>query len=204
VGAQGTTLETPNSFSSVYPCKTSLAVAPDGTATVGCNYFYGSVGYFNADGSRTREPGGLGVTTLGADTDSIWDGTTFDTTAVSDGGIVRMFRDGSTAPWLELVPYTSGVSRSSIDTVWLGNSLALGSVNAGVYELRRYTMPADLNATTAATFHNTVNIVSTPNVVSKPDLLQTGAGKLLAVWPDNRWGAASELYAAPIDLKACP
>jgi hypothetical protein len=204
VGALGTSLQTPNTYSSSYTCNTALAVAPDGRAAVSCNYaFYGNQAYFEADGSRTREVGGLGVTQHPSDSETLWDGTTFDTAVAVQSSGVRLFRDGSTLSWIDLLPYTSGVTQTAVELVWLGNSLALGSVAGGVYTLDRYNLTAALNDVPGK-IHAPVSIVSTPNVLGKPELVQAGTGKLLAIWPDNRWGNTTELYAAPIDLKACP
>ena len=79
----------------------------------------------------------------------------------------------------------------------------LGYVTGNVYKLKRFKVSADL-AVAPLPIHDVIDMVANPNVVEKPDLVQAGTSKLLAVWLDNRWGGMSELYAAPIDLKACP
>jgi hypothetical protein len=99
----------------------------------------------------------------------------------------------------------AGVHQYAVDAVWTGGSLALGTLvnpSAGVYKLDRFTLTAGDKSAIPVKIQNTLTVVST--VHGKPELLQVGSGKLLAIWPDNRSGATTELYAAPIDLKSCP
>jgi hypothetical protein len=207
VGPQGTTLEDRNGYSS-YSCKgSSLAISPLGAAALGCQSAFGIVGFFNPDGSRTREPVELGVGFLTGEPETVWYGATFATTFMFDsfGAEIRFVPDGRTAPipWIELLPYDSAAGRTAFSTAWLGTSLALGTVQKKTYQLRRFGIPSDPNAA-ATSLHDPVSIVSTANVVNKPEIASAGTGKLLAIWQDDRWGTAGELYAAPIDLKGCP
>jgi hypothetical protein len=205
IGPTGTTLQAPNlvNFNEANGGTTSLAIAPDGRAVLaGSGTLYAARVVFNADGSRTQAPAGMWVIEVGTDAETFWDGITLNSIIVSDGGGVRLFREGMTQSWLEILPYASD-TRHGIDAVWTGDSLAVGTVDSKTYQLRRFLLPSDLNAI-PTTFHNTVTVVPTANVIGKTELVQAGAGKLLAIWPDDRWGSGSELYAAPIDLKACP
>jgi hypothetical protein len=205
IGPTGVPLETPNfvAVGEAIGGTTSLAIAPDGRALVAnAGAIYAARAIFNADGSRTQPLGYLGTVENGTDAEALWDGVTLSTLTVNSGGSIRLYREGSTQPWLELLASVNG-TRRGVDAVWLGNSLAVGTVESKTYQLRRYSLTSDLNAV-PSTFHNTVTVVPTANVIGKTDLVQAGAGKLLAIWPDDRWGSGSELYAAPIDLKACP
>jgi hypothetical protein len=145
---------------------------------------------------------------LTGEPETAWYGATFATTFMFDGGgfggEIRFVPDGRTAPipWIELLPYDSAAGRTAFSTAWLGASLALGTVQKKTYLLRRFGIPSDPNAS-ASSLHDPVSIVSTANVINKPEIVSAGAGKLLAIWQDDRWGAVGELYAAPIDLKGC-
>jgi hypothetical protein len=203
VGALGTTLGPLNGYYN-YICRhSSLAVSPLGAAAVSCDSIFGSVGFFNPDGSRTREPVTLSLSFMSAETETIWDGTKFGTTYMSDSGWIRLWPDGRTdpTPWIELLPYDSA-GRTSFSTAWLGASLALATVQKGTYQLRRFAIPDDPNGS-ARSLHDPITVVPTANVINKPEVVAAGAGQLLAIWQDNRFGATGELYAAPVDLKGC-
>ncbi|MDF3065141.1 MAG: Tryptophan synthase alpha chain [Polyangiaceae bacterium] len=206
VGAQGTALQPRNSYPSTTGCRaTSTAVSPLGFAAVSCNTFSGVVGFFNADGSRTREPVTLGLAFIVGDTETLWDGTTFDTAMMWSDGNINLYRDGRSAsvPWVQLLPHDSSAKRSSFATTWLGGALALGIVDDKTFQLRRYRLSTDVNAE-ATSLHDPVTVVSTPNVINTAELVAAGSSKLLAIWQDDRWSTRGDLFAAPIDLKACP
>jgi hypothetical protein len=206
VGALGTALETPNSYHS-YSCRhTSLAVSPLGAAAVSCDDNSGLVGFFNPDGSRTREPVSVNWSgIISAETKTVWAGSYFGTTYMTDSGWIRFTPDGRTAltPWFELLPYDSAAGRTSFGAAWLGSSLALATVQKKTYQLRRFALPTDPNGSIAS-LHDPLTVVPTTNVIGKPEIVAAGASKLLAIWMDDRWGANGELYAAPVDLKGCP
>jgi hypothetical protein len=96
----------------------------------------------------------------------------------------------------------SGTSATSFSTAWLGTSLALATVEKSTYVLRRFGIPDDPNGSPSS-LHDPLTVVSTANVINKPEIVAAGAGQLLAIWQDNRFGATGELYAAPVDLKGC-
>lgn len=205
VGASGTALETPNGFYN-YSCRhSSLAVSPLGAAAVSCDSSFGSVGFFNPDGSRTRPPLDLSLSFMSAETKTVWAGSFFGTTYLTDSGWVRFTPDGRTAgtPWIELLPNDSTAGRTSYGAAWLGASLALATVQKKTYQLRRFALPSDPNGS-ASSLHDPITVVSTANVINKPEIVPAGASKLLAIWQDDRWGANGELYVAPVDLKGCP
>jgi hypothetical protein len=204
VGAQGTALEALNTFSSSTCNHSSLAVSLLGAAAVSCDTTFGLLAFFNPDGSRTRPLGTLSISFVSPETETIWDGTKFGTTYMSDAGWIRLWPDARTdpSPWIELLPYDSNAGRTSFSTAWLGASLALATVQKGTYQLRRFAIPDDPNGS-ARSLHDPITVIATANVINKPEVVAAGAGKLLAIWQDNRWGATGELYAAPVDLKGC-
>lgn len=204
VGALGTALESRNGYGNYHCRHSSLAVSPLGAASVSCDSPSGAVGFFNPDGSRTREPVTLTSSFISDETETVWDGTKFGTMYMSDSGWIRLNPDGRTAPtpWIELLPYDSNAGRTSFSTAWLGASLALATVQKSTYQLRRFAIPDDPNGS-AKGLHDPITVVSTANVINRPEVVAAGASKLLAIWQDDRWGATGELYAAPVDLKGC-
>jgi len=205
IGAQGTVLETPNKMLEGGICGTSIAVAPDGRATIGCSYSNGGkVAFFEADGSRVRPlldfPAGSWTQT---DSESVWDGTALSTAVPALNGGVSWMRDGGPAAGFFLIAQGNFNRSSAIDLVMAGTTLVLGSVDNSLYNLNRFKLSSTL--TVAPTkIHNQISVVPTATVAGKTDLVQTSSGKLMAIWPDSRWGTSTELYAVPIDLKACP
>jgi hypothetical protein len=180
-------------------------VSPLGAAAMSCDDSFGSVAFFNPDGSRTREPINLSLGFMSTETETVWDGSTFGTTFMTDGGHIQFTPDGRTAatPWIDLLPYDSSAGRTNFSTAWLGASLALGTVQKKTYQLRRFGISNDPNGS-ATSLHDPLTIVATANVINKPEIVAAGAAKLLAIWQDDRWSATGELYAAPVDLKGCP
>lgn len=205
IGAEGTALETPVLYGASY-CNTSLGIAPDGRAAIGCVWdTSNSVGYVEPDGSLVEPTTWLGSTDGRANTETLWDGTTLDTLVVRGSG-VYMNRYGSSASQYVVIPQQGAVIRVGMEATWIANSLAvatLNGVNGAKLELERVTMIAgDVLTPRVKKIHGPIDIVSTAR--GKAELVKAGADKLLAIWPDTRHGTTTELYAAPIDLKSCP
>jgi hypothetical protein len=70
--------------------------------------------------------------------------------------------------------------------------------------MQRFAIPTT-QSSTLAPIDNAIDILSTQNTLfNNIELVATGPTSLLAVWSDNRWGTAREIYAAPIDVDSCP
>lgn len=90
---------------------------------------------------------------------------------------------------------------STVAVGWTERSAAGTSYT---YQVRRFNVPSGTGKLSALT--TKVAVVPTNSVPTTDQpiaLVSTGTYSLLALWSDNRGGAA-DLYAAPIDLEACP
>jgi hypothetical protein len=206
VGADGTQMDPPNFFpiSDSAQCdSTSIVAAPDGRWGVSCRYVsQGDFGIFNADGSRTLAPVKVDQSVYGSALETVWDGTTFATVYEKEARSIRLFRHGA-ASTFELAPYLQNDTYDGAEIVFMPGSLSLGYVINNTFKLKRFKLPTELTQSPTA-IHDVVDMVPNANVIDKPELVSAGTSKLMAIWLDNRWGGAAELYAAPIDLKACP
>lgn len=209
IGATGAAPEAENlveaqpAFESVQ----EIVVAPDGSWGVSA---YGYLAVFNADGSRTQplvpfsKPGSL-----------VHDGANWLMTYPYGGSIFA--NRGVTSSVFELI--AGGLSANYIDnsSVMVGGTLAVltqfragNVVGDSSLMLHRYSLPATAASKVFKRLHQPISVLATNNFPDTDNearnfsLVATGPSSLLAVWADNRWGASKEIYAAPIDLKACP
>lgn len=206
VGAQGTNLGALSLMNTDF-CNMALAVAPDGTSAVaGPDGGLGLlVRYLAVDGARVPPTDEQIAVDPQVAPESVWDGTTFDTVVANDTSGVNVIRRGSDYSHATLVPSAAGVHQYAVDAVWADNALALGtlvSADASVYKLDRFTLTAGDKSALPVKVGGTVVVAST--VHGRPELVMAGSGKLLALWPDSRAGATTELYAAPLTIKSCP
>lgn len=211
IGATGTVLEAENQYSlnPEFDTQTQVVVAPD--KTWGVNAF-GTILVYNEDGSRTLAP-------LATDRTAslVHDGANWLTTGIERyySHSLRAWRGLGNISTTILSPeagnsgYVDNASTMARGT--LAVALKYGKPSSTDYALRlqRFKIPESSTSSALTSLHDTVEILPTSNLPdayneSRNFTLVTTSSGLLAIWADNRWGAAKEIYAAPIDLKSCP
>ena len=77
------------------------------------------------------------------------------------------------------------------------------STSSYTMHMQRFALPSSLSIAPTP-LHDPVGVPATPSsVFQEVGLVYTSATTMLAVWTDIR-SNSSEVYAAPIDLGACP
>jgi hypothetical protein len=169
----------------------------------------GNLTWFNADGSRT-----LPNMLLTGDVSLSHDGANWLATFSNDSSVLVQ---RGTAPNQAVL-----WARAGYNEYWGDHVSALAGKNLAVLLAKRtdvsapssllfqrFVVPAGTStAFTAPT--PPIDVLPGPTVPANSDswrnfaLVATGPSTLLAIWSDSRWGIATELYAAPITIPACP
>jgi hypothetical protein len=219
IGADASNPEAANTFALSSTWITGFESEPAGTWGLGTmSYSDVSLTVYNADGSRTAAVQQLTTQYIGnnpAGTPSlIHDGTTWAAAWVEPYTNKILVNRGTAlnSPQAAVTPPASTTltdvilarSNGSLAIAWKQRPTSNTSA-ASTFRMQRFALPATL--TSALTpIHGPIDILSTQNVPGSRNiaLVSTGTAGMLGVWADDRWGAAREIYAAPIDVKSCP
>jgi hypothetical protein len=194
----------------------ALLVLPDGNYVFAFRLSAGfGMAVFNADGSRTlpwREvPGSLAANDYGTDWPSLAqrDGTVYAAWLSENATRLNLNRGLQAAS--VILSDKAGVIVNFVDPhlAVVGDSLAvavmerLANVTGHRMRLHRYALPA---TGTPVELHDSIEVVPLETVSGAGNSLvvATSDHDLLAIWVDERWGTLREIYAAPINLGACP
>ncbi len=219
LGADGSAPELAHQFSRDAD-SLDLAVAPNGawgiaTSTNGIISTANDGLYLtlvNPDGSQTIAPARVDTSTASRTrAELLHDGTTWLTSWVSGTNASLIVNRGATAnapstlvdgAALDVGRGVLGMMSDRVAAVWTERP-----AQAGSYKVRfqSFAVPGTPSSTLSS-IHGAVDVVPTYNVPGPEDvaLAITGTHDAVAVWADNRWGTAREIYAAPIDLGSCP
>lgn len=203
IGADASAPDSANTFSGGGSGPCAIALAPSGEW--GVSYMTASSTYltfFNPDGSKTKAVETLGnpAFTQLRSVDLLHDGSTWLTAWPSSSPYGVAINRGASAN-SPSVPVTSPTAGPAMELERAGSTLDLTWLVSSLIKLRRFQIPTTSSSTLTA-LSPEITILGTPNGLEM-NVERTGAGSLLVVWSDNRWGAG-ELYAAPVDLKGCP
>ncbi len=218
IGADASNPEAPNSFDLSATWITGFDSEPNGTWGVGTlSYSNVSLTVYNADGSRTSAVQQLSSQYSGANASGtpglIHDGTTWAAAWV-ESYTQKILVNRGAVPNTPQAAVTPPANTAVSDVILARSNGALsvawkqrpsGAAGAAMFRMQRFAIPATL--TSALTpIHNAIDILPTQNIPGSRNiaLVSTGAAGMLGVWADDRWGAAREIYATPIDLKSCP
>jgi hypothetical protein len=188
----------------------SLGVAPDGRWAVLLNFMYQGelLTLFNADGSRTVAPARISYAYQPGEV--LWDGSAFLAAYASTDYLAdnrTMSYSGEAYMYASPTPGILGAVEAELDKTVVTQVWTEAQDGVSPYDLRirRYTLPPDATSTLTP-ITQTVQIVTTATIADPSAFSATRAGTtaIAAVWADDRWGAATELYYEKVDLGACP
>jgi hypothetical protein len=197
------------------PAQTQMAAAPDGTWGLAGAYGGLDLSIRNADGTSSDPVEHLRAATVPNFDEPalVHDGTTWltamgtpsATAGKTDVSINRGAVLNSPAKLLTSTANRSylGATLSMVSgTVALLSAYTEGPAADKLLALQRYALPTD-NSSNVRPIHDPVIISPTKRLARDFAIVTTGKSSLLAVWIDGR-DSTPELYAAPVDLHACP
>jgi hypothetical protein len=213
LGTDASMPQAPNTFthSSTAYGSAQLAAAPAGGWALAFGTVQSQVGFalFNADGSRTLPVENVGTGARFDTVSLVHEGTTWLTTWVNSartGIVVNRGASANTPATVHTAASSLGppavrVSNGTVAVAWA--QLANTSPAAYTVRMQRFAIPSSTSSALVP-IQNPIDVLSTANGYNpEVGIVYTSPTTMLAVWVDNRWGTP-EIYAAPIDLGACP